>query len=121
MEGKRADYTPYSCHRVIMSNPPGPGDHHGCPFRHFSPERLRAALHKDSLPDAEVREVADLAQAGHYQSRPYQQQPDADIRISAVTSPNQYFDLCVGCTKSADTATATTTTTAAILGGALSA
>ncbi|KAJ2744364.1 DNA primase subunit pri2 [Coemansia sp. BCRC 34301] len=133
MEGKRADYTPYSCHRVIMSNPPGPGDHHGCPFRHFSPERLRAALHKDSLPDAEVREVADLAQAGHYQvactrhlelrlhhrrqQQQQQQQPESDIPLSSVTSPNQFFDLCLGCTKPANA----TSTAAAILGGAPSA
>jgi len=33
-----------SCMRIIMNNPPGPGDHHGCPFRHFSPENLRAKL-----------------------------------------------------------------------------
>ncbi|KAJ2758608.1 DNA primase subunit pri2, partial [Coemansia nantahalensis] len=101
-EGRRADYAPYSCHRIITTNPPGPGDHHGCPFRHFAPERLRAALHRDRLPDADVREIAALAAAGHYQvactrhlearllRRPGDAQP------AAVTSPNQFFDLCSG-------------------------
>jgi DNA primase large subunit len=28
-EGKRADYTPYSCTRIIMATPPGSGEFHG--------------------------------------------------------------------------------------------
>ncbi|KAJ1642670.1 DNA primase subunit pri2 [Coemansia erecta] len=107
-EGRRADYTPYSCHRIITSNPPGPGDHHGCPFRHFAADRLRTALHSARLPENDVREISELARAGHCQvactrhlearlAQRRQQQPDKPMpdagHVPSITSPNQYLDL----------------------------
>ena len=45
-EGKRTDYTPYSCMKIIMGNPPGAGEFHGCPYRHNSEAQLVARLGK---------------------------------------------------------------------------
>ncbi|KAJ1900356.1 hypothetical protein LPJ66_001532, partial [Kickxella alabastrina] len=89
-----------------------------------------------------VREVADLAAAGHYQvactrhlearlqRRQNQQQGSADAdpgaelnastavsAISAITSPNQYFDLCVNSGRP-PSGSAQGADTAAILSGA---
>jgi hypothetical protein len=37
------DYTPHTCMKCISSNP-GAGEHHGCPYKTFGEEGLRAAL-----------------------------------------------------------------------------
>ncbi len=38
-EGKRYDYTPWSCKKVIDTMP-GVGEYHGCPFKTFKEETL---------------------------------------------------------------------------------
>ncbi|KAJ1649308.1 DNA primase subunit pri2 [Dispira simplex] len=67
MEGKRANYAPYSCAKIISANHPGPGDYHGCPYRHFSKDQLQSALHQQGLSEMDVRDIADLAHKGHCQ------------------------------------------------------
>ncbi|KAI9138307.1 eukaryotic and archaeal DNA primase, large subunit-domain-containing protein [Paraphysoderma sedebokerense] len=67
MEGKRANYTPYSCIKIITSNHPSTGDHHGCPFRHFSPDNLRSTLSHHGCAESTVTEMMNLVKNGHYQ------------------------------------------------------
>ncbi|KAH0622061.1 hypothetical protein JD844_023989, partial [Phrynosoma platyrhinos] len=66
-EGKRTDYTPFSCMKIIMSNPPGQGDYHGCPFRHSDPELLKQKLQSYKIPPTGISQILDLVKGMHYQ------------------------------------------------------
>ncbi|KAI9329735.1 eukaryotic and archaeal DNA primase, large subunit-domain-containing protein, partial [Obelidium mucronatum] len=66
-EGSRKDYAPYSCSKIITSNHPGAGDHHGCPFRHANPEVLRSMVVKAGCGEATAVDVLRMAKEGHYQ------------------------------------------------------
>ncbi|KAI1315250.1 hypothetical protein EDD11_001082 [Mortierella claussenii] len=67
MEGKRTDYTPFSCRHIIQNNAPGPDDHHGCPFRHFGAPKLRATLASHQVDDFDTEDIMNLVQGRHYQ------------------------------------------------------
>ncbi|XP_076648228.1 DNA primase large subunit [Halictus rubicundus] len=64
-EGKQTNYTPLGCTKIIMSSV-GPGEYHGCPYRHMDHEALRQKLSGYSIPAISVNEIADLAKHGHY-------------------------------------------------------
>ena len=39
-EGKRNDYKPWNCNKIINLTQPGNGEYHGCPFKTFSEDNL---------------------------------------------------------------------------------
>ena len=47
LEGKRSDYTPYSCSKIINMNQPNSEECHGCPFKNYSDEKLSDILNFD--------------------------------------------------------------------------
>jgi DNA primase large subunit len=47
-------YSPFSCQKILTEHPPGPGEAHGCPYRHFSVENLTALLQAVGVKDQEV-------------------------------------------------------------------
>jgi DNA primase large subunit len=47
-------YSPFSCQKILTEHPPGPGESHGCPYRHFSTENLTSLLQAVGVKDQEV-------------------------------------------------------------------
>ncbi|XP_078432555.1 DNA primase, large subunit family [Wolffia australiana] len=93
-EGKRTDYTPFSCQRVI-SSPAAVGDHHGCPYRNFSEENLRAALRSMGVAERPMEEVMEKARNRHYQVAcmlTFEAVHGCSCD-TGVNHPNQYFTL----------------------------
>ncbi|PQE18205.1 hypothetical protein CJF30_00009364 [Rutstroemia sp. NJR-2017a BBW] len=47
-------YSPFSCQKILTEHPPGPGESHGCPYRHFSLDNLTSLLQTIGIKDQEV-------------------------------------------------------------------
>lgn len=47
-------YSSFSCQKILTEHPPGSGESHGCPYRHFSVENLTGLLHATGVNDSEV-------------------------------------------------------------------
>jgi len=95
-EGKRADYTPYPCSKIIMGvAAPGPEDAHGCPYRHWDSNRLRAVLEKQGLPSTAVDDIMKMQGTRDYQVACRKQFearfPKADSG-PVGNHPNAYFE-----------------------------
>lgn len=93
-EGKRTDYTPYSCMKVILSNPPSQGDYHGCPFRHSDPELLKQKLQVYKVAPSGISQILELVKGMHYQlacQKYFELTHNIEDSSFSLSHPNQYF------------------------------
>ncbi|ORX53214.1 DNA primase large subunit Spp2 [Hesseltinella vesiculosa] len=98
LEGRRVSYGAYSCSKIIKGDAPSAGDHHGCPFRHFSSGNLEARLYKDKLLPNQVRDIMNLIQGSHYQlacTKYFEFTHPGHDRIDTIQHPNAYYELSV--------------------------
>ncbi|KAF2359407.1 DNA primase large subunit eukaryotic/archaeal [Trinorchestia longiramus] len=92
-EGKRTDYSPYSCIKII-SGSVGPGDAHGCPFKLTDAPVLRQRLIAYGISSAAAGEVVELSTKGHYQiaCQKYWEAVHNATLDCGVNHPNQYLE-----------------------------
>ncbi|CAL1578119.1 unnamed protein product [Knipowitschia caucasica] len=93
-EGRRADYTPYSCMKVILSNMPSQGDYHGCPFRHSDPELLKQKLQVYKVSPSGINQILELVKGMHYQlacQKYFELTHNVEDANFSLNHPNQYF------------------------------
>jgi DNA primase large subunit len=104
-EGKRVNYAPYNCAKIITSHEPSTGDHHGCPFKHFNADRLRTYLQSHRVTESTIQEILDLIRQQHFQiacARYFEAVHKIEGQMDIIPHPNDYFDRSLKLSKSVD-------------------
>ncbi|CAG8492731.1 7240_t:CDS:2 [Diversispora eburnea] len=110
IEGRRKDYAPLGCMSIISNNQPGPSENHGCPFRHFSEENLKATLIDNGIRNTDqINNIITLVRDQHYQiacTRFYEMTRNLeDLNedkpvVETIQHPNQYYEESIKLAKS---------------------
>jgi DNA primase large subunit len=96
-EGKRVQYTPYGCNKIINMQP-GAGDHCGCPFKHFDEAALRARLSMRRVPASGTNEIIELVHGMHYQvacQKYFALMHEGKEPELGINHPNSYYEQSV--------------------------
>lgn len=100
-------YSPYSCQKILTEHPPGTGEAHGCPYRHFGVENLTSMLQATGVHDREVlKGVKEDVEKKRYHiacNRVFEWAHKAEIKkvkdegiwgpaeLDTIVHPNTYF------------------------------
>lgn len=93
-EGSMTNYTPYSCLKIITGNV-GPGQNHGCPFKHYDESNLKSKFASYGISKAHSQEIISLVQKKHFQmacGKYFQVSHDVKVE-QGINHPIQYFEL----------------------------
>ncbi|XP_067939824.1 DNA primase large subunit-like [Watersipora subatra] len=93
-EGKRADYTPYSCMKIINLPEAQADQCHGCPYKIADDLTVRQMLEKRKISLEAVEEIMTLKKQGHYQiacTSLFKATHPKEGLQDGLRHPNQYF------------------------------
>ncbi|KAI5816692.1 eukaryotic and archaeal DNA primase, large subunit-domain-containing protein [Pyronema omphalodes] len=104
MEGGRKNYRAKSCQQILLEHPPGTGEAHGCPYRHFSIDNLTVLLQQQMkvTDQAVLRGVKQDVEATKYHmacNRVFEYAHAAELKrekekgqtFTTLTHPNEYM------------------------------
>ncbi|PHH69718.1 hypothetical protein CDD82_7554 [Ophiocordyceps australis] len=100
-------YSPMSCQKILTEHPPGPGEAHGCPYRHFDMENLTTLLASMGVADRAVlqgvKEDKDSQKFHMACNRVFEHLHKAEIKtakdqgvmtanqLETIVHPNEYY------------------------------
>lgn len=94
LEGKRLDYAPFSCERILKFNTPIGKECHGCPFQTYSVENLRKILSTCHLEATQIEEILNKKKTNEFQlacSLMFQAKYPFIFGTGVGVHPNSYF------------------------------
>jgi len=92
-EGKKKNWQPWDCMRIIMETV-GPGEHHGCPFRHHEAKTMRQRVESYGISKEDVDTIVKKVEEGHYQvacGLHYAAVHGRELSTGSVSHPNQWY------------------------------
>ena len=92
-EGKKKNWQPWDCMKIIMDSV-GPGENHGCPFRHNEGKTVRERLLEYDLPKVDVDAIMKKVEEGHYQiacGMHFSLVHSRDLTTGPTNHPNQWY------------------------------
>lgn len=93
-EGKRVNYSPYGCGKIIGGQMQH-GEYHVCPYKSLSAKDLHLALTADQLPQPYVTAIVSLAGRGQYQlacQQNFQARHPEAPQAQSTRHPNRFYD-----------------------------
>ena len=67
LEGKRMNYNPFNCEKILNMNAPMGQECHGCPFKNYSYDNLKKILETCNLKDEDVAIILDKKKNSEFQ------------------------------------------------------
>ena len=104
-EGKKQDYKPWSCTKVLNQTTPGYEEYHGCPFKTYSEEPLRQLLSSYGLKNDEMRPIIDKRRENLHQVaclRLFEATHHGAVCDNVGKHPNAFFNSSVDYIKSVE-------------------